>query len=55
MRERLREDPHVWASVLYDEVVALGFALSYPSLVASEPQTAEPPALRFDRGDVTAV
>jgi transposase len=31
MRERLREDPHVWASALYDEVVALGFALSYPS------------------------
>ena len=22
--ERLREDPHLWASVLYDEAVALG-------------------------------
>ena len=31
VRERLREDPHVWASALYDEVVALGFTLSYPS------------------------
>ena len=31
LRERLREDPHVWATALYDEVVALGFTLSYPS------------------------
>jgi len=31
VRERLREDPHVWASALYDEVVALGFTLSYQS------------------------
>ena len=31
LRERLREDPHVWASALYDEVGALGFTLSYPS------------------------
>ncbi len=29
--ERLREDPHVWATALYDEVCALGFELSYPS------------------------
>jgi transposase len=28
---RLQEDPHVWASALYDEVVALGFARSYPT------------------------
>jgi hypothetical protein len=32
LRERLREDPHVWATALYDEVVVLGFELSYPSL-----------------------
>jgi transposase len=32
LRERLREDPHVWATALYDEVVAIGFELSYPSL-----------------------
>jgi hypothetical protein len=31
LRARLREDPHVWASALYDEAVTLGFALSYPS------------------------
>jgi len=31
LRERLREDPHVWASALYDEVAALGFARSYQS------------------------
>jgi transposase len=31
LRERLNEDPHVWASALYDEVSALGFCLSYPS------------------------
>ncbi len=31
LRIRLREDPHVWASALYDEVEALGYLLSYPS------------------------
>jgi transposase len=30
-RERLIEDPHVMAEVLFDEVVALGFAQSYPT------------------------
>jgi transposase len=30
---RFREDPHVWASALFDEVVALGYPLSYPSFV----------------------
>ena len=29
--ERLREDPHVWASALYDEVRALGYEQSYVS------------------------
>jgi transposase len=28
---RLREDPHLWATALFDEVVALGFGLSYQS------------------------
>lgn len=28
---RFREDPHVWATALFDEVVALGFAKSYQS------------------------
>jgi transposase len=31
LRERLREDPHVWATALFDEVVALGFGLSCQS------------------------
>ena len=31
-RERLAEDPHLWAMTLFDEVVALGFARSYPTL-----------------------
>ncbi len=31
LRERLREDPHVWATALFDEVTALGFSLSYQS------------------------
>jgi len=29
--QRLGDDAHVWASALYDEVVALGYPLSYPS------------------------
>ncbi len=31
LRQRLLDDPHVWATVLFDEVVALGFDRSYPS------------------------
>ena len=33
VRLRFADDPHVWASALYDEVVPLGYALSYPSFV----------------------
>ena len=33
VRQRLADDPHVWASALFDEVVALGYAQSYPTLV----------------------
>jgi Helix-turn-helix domain len=29
---RLREDPHLWARTLLDEVEELGFTLSYPTL-----------------------
>ena len=32
VRERLREDPHLWASTLFDELLALGFEQSYPTL-----------------------
>jgi len=27
--ERLREDPHLWATTLFDELIALGFDQSY--------------------------
>ena len=30
-RERLVEDPHLWAMALFDEVVVLGFVQSYPT------------------------
>ena len=30
-RERLGEDPHLWATALFDEVVALGYDGAYPS------------------------
>jgi len=33
IRLRFSDDCHVWASALYDEVVPLGYALSYPSFV----------------------
>jgi transposase len=33
LRERLREDPHVWGTVLFDEVVGLGFERSYVTFV----------------------
>jgi transposase len=36
LRERLREDPHVWATAQFDEVSegsALGFSLSYQSFI----------------------
>ena len=33
VRQRLSDDPHVWASALFDEVVALGYEQSYPTLV----------------------
>jgi hypothetical protein len=30
-RERLAEDPHLWATTLFDEVIDLGFDRSYPT------------------------
>jgi transposase len=33
--QRLRDDPHVWASALYDEVIVLGYRLSYPRFTAA--------------------
>ncbi|MCQ3804563.1 MAG: hypothetical protein KTV45_10725 [Acidimicrobiia bacterium] len=37
VRQRLSDDPHVWASALFEEVVALGYAQSYPTLVRKDP------------------
>jgi transposase len=34
-RIRLAEDPHLWASTLFDELVEMGFTGSYPSLTAA--------------------
>ena len=31
LRQRLTDDPHVWAAVLFDETVGLGFDRSYPT------------------------
>ena len=33
VRQRLSDDPHVWVSALFDEVVTLGYAQSYVTLV----------------------
>ncbi len=33
VRARFADDPHVWATSLFDEVVALGYARSYPTFV----------------------
>jgi transposase len=33
LKARFADDPHVWASALFDEVGQLGYALSYPSFV----------------------
>ena len=33
VRARFADDPHVWATALFDEVVALGYDRSYPSFV----------------------
>src|ERR671925_766018 len=33
VRERLVEDPHLWGSALYDEVLALGYPRSYVTFV----------------------
>ena len=34
-RRRLADDPHVWLTTLFDEVVDLGYRGSYPTFTAS--------------------
>ena len=36
-RVRLTDDPHLWASTLFDELTALGYAGSYPSFTGPSP------------------
>jgi len=31
LKARFVDDPHLWASALFDEVVSLGYGCSYPS------------------------
>ena len=41
LKARFVDDPHVWASALFDEVVPLGYSCSYPSF---RPAAASGPA-----------
>ena len=40
VRQRLVDDPHVWATVLFDEVGGLGYEQSYPTFVRQGTQPA---------------
>jgi transposase len=43
---RLRDDPHLWAMTLFDELRPLGFSLSYPSLTRQiRARSLRPPCL----------
>ena len=39
-RQRLSDDPHVWASTLFDELTELGFTGSYPTMTRALRQRA---------------
>jgi hypothetical protein len=43
---RLREDPHLWARTLLDELEELGFTLSYPTLTRNIRERGLAPGLR---------
>jgi hypothetical protein len=45
-RLRLAADPHLWATTLFDEVVALGFTGSYPSFTRAVRERALRPVCR---------
>ncbi len=52
VRERLTEDPHLWAVTLFDEVTGLGYDRSYPSFtrqIRAEPASALRALQRHDR------
>ena len=48
VRARLAEDPHLWATVLFDEIVALGFDRSY-SVFTHQVRSVSASALRTVR------
>jgi transposase len=50
IRARFVDDPHLWATALFDEVVALGYALSYPSFVRQVRQRGLRPHCEACRG-----
>jgi transposase len=50
IRARFVDDPHLWATSLFDEVVALGYARSYPSFVRQVRQRALRPHCEACRG-----
>jgi transposase len=47
---RFVDDPHLWASALFDEVVALGYGSSYVSFARQVPPGRAAPALRGVHG-----
>lgn len=50
LRARFGDDPHVWATSLFVEVVALGYGLSYPSFVRQVRQRGLRPHCEACRG-----
>lgn len=50
VRARFVDDPHLWATSLFDEVVALGYARSYPSFVRQVRQRGLRPHCEACRG-----
>jgi transposase len=45
-RQRLADDPHLWASTLFDEVTALGYAGAYSTFTPRAAPLSGAPALR---------
>ena len=50
VRQRFGDDPHVWATVLFDEVVALGFDRSYQRFTHYRARAGSATALRSVHG-----
>jgi hypothetical protein len=50
VRARFVDDPHLWATALFDEVVALGYARSYPTFVRQVRQRGLRPHCEACRG-----